>query len=874
MKPSQPTPPKWAERLLCWYCRPAILEDLQGDLHEYFERNVKDKGVKRARLIYILDVIKFFRIYTVRKPEFINLLIHWIMLGSYIKTSGRSIVRNKLFSGINIIGLAISMSVGLLVIALVSDFNSFDDFHEKKNQIYRVNTALQQNENPPFNLATSSVLAGKRIKESVTGIEKVTLMRRGFGGDAKVGESVIPLSGIWADETFFSIFTFPLAEGNAATALKDPYSLVLTETSARKLFGSGSALGQSVKFDTTNYIVTAVMKDIPKLSHMYFDVLVSFATVELAKPDFDGGFMSWNNVYSNYTYILLPEHVDVQTVQASIDKISNAENKALEDQRIKLNLQPLEEIPLTAKLGNPIGPSINGIALWILGGLAAVIIMSACFNYTNLSVARSLRRSREVGIRKVMGARKLHVLGQFVVEAVIIALLALLLSFVVFMLLRSEFLSMEPKLQEMLSLELSPRLILQFILLAITVGLLAGVPPAFFFARVNIIKVLKDISSLQVFRHVNMRKALVVIQYTFSLIFITTTIIGYNQYKGLISYDLGFSTENIVNIKLAGDVKGDLLVKELKELPEVTAISRSLMVTSLGNIHGMEVKYKNDSSGVWLNLIDENYLPLHQHKFLAGRNIHAIAEGAEESEVVVNEQFLKRFNIAKRDPVKALGEEIIADRKRLTIVGVVKDFNYGTLENTIEPLIMRYASIQHYGNINLRVQTEDWPATFEKLNAIWQKFDKVHPMEARFYSDQIQEAYSQFAVMVKVFGFLAFLAVCIASMGLLGMVVFTTETRLKEVSIRKVLGASEAGLVYLLSRGFLVLLVIAAGIALPATYFFFDKVVLVKFMYHNPMHMSELVLGFFIVMLLALVMIGSQTLRAARSNPAEVLKNE
>jgi putative ABC transport system permease protein len=874
MKASQPTPPKWAERLLCWYCRPAILEDLQGDLHEYFERNVKAKGVKRARLIYILDVIKFFRIYTVRKPEFINLLIHWIMLGSYIKTSGRNIVRNKLFSGINIIGLAISMSVGLLVIALVSDFRSYDDFHENKDRIYRVITAHQRQDGPPMNLATSSVLAGKRIKESVTGIEKVTLMRRGFGGDAKVGESVMPLSGIWADEAFFSIFTFPLIQGNPATALKDPYSLVLTETSARKLFGSENALGQSVKFDTINYIVTAVMKDIPRLSHMHFDVLVSFATVDLVKPDMDGGFMSWSNIYSNYTYILLPEHGDAQTVQASINKISTAENKALEDQRIDLNLQSLGEIPFNARLSNPIGLAMNGIALWILGGLAMIIIMSACFNYTNLSIARSLRRSREVGIRKVMGARKMHVLGQFIVEAVIIALLALLLSSGVFMLLRSSFLSMEPKLQTMLSLELSPRLVLQFMLLAITVGLLAGLPPAFFFARINIIKVLKDISSLQVFRHVNIRKALIVVQYTFSLIFITTTIIGYNQYKGLISYDLGFSTENIVNIKLAGGVKGDLLVKELKELPEVTDISRSLMVTSLGNIHGMQVKYKNDSSGVWLNLIDENYLPLHQHKFLAGRNLHAIAEGAEESEVVVNEQLLKRFDIAKRDPLKALGEELLVDTMRLTIVGVVKDFNYGTLESTIEPLIMRYASIQYYGNINLRVKTEDWPATFARINAIWQKLDKVHPMEAKFYSDQIQEAYNQFSVMVKVFGFLAFLAVCIASMGLLGMVVFATETRLKEVSIRKVLGASETKLVYMLSKGFIALLVIAACIALPATYFFFDKVVLVKFMYHPPMRVSELILGFFIVMLLALVMIGSQTLRAARTNPAEVLKNE
>ncbi len=873
MKASQPAPPKWAERFLCWYCRPAILEDLQGDLYEYFERNVKAKGVKRARIIYILDVMKFFRIYTVRKPEFINLLIHWIMIGSYIKTSGRSIVRNKLFSTINIVGLAISMSVGLLVLALISDFHSYDNFHENKSRIYRVNTTQQNSDNSSINLATSSVRAGKRIKESVTGVEKVTLLRRGFGGDAKVGEAVIPLSGLWADETFLSIFTFPVIEGNAATALKDPHSIVLTETSARKIFGSRNALGQSIKFDTTNYVVTAVMKDIPKLSHMYFDALVSFSTVDLAKPDLDGDFMSWQNIYSNYTYILLPEHGDVQTVQASIDKISAAENKVQEGQPIDLKIQPLKDIPLNAKLGNPIGPSMNGIALWILGGLALVIILSACFNYTNLSIARSLRRSREIGIRKVMGARKLHVLAQFVVEAVIIALLAVILSFTLFMLLRADFLSMSPMLQNLLSLELSPRLILWFILLAITVGLLAGILPALFFARVNIIKVLKDISSMQVFRHINMRKALVVVQYTFSLVFITTTIIGYNQYKGMISYDLGFTTENIVNIKLNG-VKGDLLAKELKELPEVTDMSRSLMVTSLGSIHGMQVKYKDDSAGVWLNLIDENYLPLHQHKFVAGRNIHAIADSAKESEVIVNEQLLKRFNIAKGDPEKAVGEELLVDNMRLTIVGVVKDFHYGTLLRSIEPLIMRYAHIQDYGNINLRVQTNDWPATFAKINAIWQKVDKVHPLEARFYSDQIQEAYNQFSVMVKIFGFLAFLAVCIASMGLLGMVVFSTETRLKEVSIRKVLGASEVRLVYLLSKGFIILLVIAACIALPATYFFFDKVVLVKFMYHEPMRISELAWGFFIVMLLALIMIGSQTLRAARSNPAEVLKNE
>src|SRR5690349_4935528 len=181
-------PPRWAERFLSWYCKPSLLEDLQGDLNEYFDRHVKTKGLFRARLIYVIDVLKFLRIYTIRKPEFINLLINWIMIGNYIKTSGRSIMRNKLFSAINIVGLAISMSVGLLVIAFVSDLLSYDDFHEKKGRIYQVNSSINQQGDRPHDLATSSVLAGKKIQSSIAGIEKVTLMRRGFGGDATVDE--------------------------------------------------------------------------------------------------------------------------------------------------------------------------------------------------------------------------------------------------------------------------------------------------------------------------------------------------------------------------------------------------------------------------------------------------------------------------------------------------------------------------------------------------------------------------------------------------------------------------------------------------------------------------------------------------------------
>lgn len=871
-----PHPPRWAEHLLAWYCRRELLEDLQGDLNEYFQRNLETKGLRRARLIYVIDVLKFFRLYTVRKPEFINLLIHWLMIGSYIKTSGRSIVRNKLFSAINIAGLAVSMSVGLLTLSIVRDLFSYDSFHEKKDRIYRVITADQHKGGSPFRLATSSVRAGDKICESITGVERVTLMRRGFGGDAIIDNQTIPLSGLWADESFFDVFTFPLLRGSRATALKEPYSIVLTETTAHKLFGAAEPLGRTVKFDTTTYVVTGLMKDLPKLSHMKFEALVSFSTVVLQKPDLDGDFFGWQNIFSNYTYVVLPENGDAKTVQAALDKLCAAENVGMGDHQIMLKLQPLQLIPMDSKLANSIGPSINQIGVWILAGLALVVILSACVNYTNLSIARALRRSREVGIRKIMGAFRGHVRTQFMIESVIIALLSLFFSFLFFLFLRTQFLSFSPFLASLLTLELSPGLVVWFICLAVAVGIVAGFLPALFFSRINAIKVLKDVSSVKVFHKVSLRKALVVVQYTFSLIFITTTIIGYQQYRGLLTFDLGFSTGNVLNIHMQGN-KNDLFIKELSELPAITAISKSRIITSTGNIYGMHAKYKdpNDSASILLNYVDEHYLPLHGYKLIAGKNFSARPSHAEESEVIVNIQFLNRFNISPQDPAKALGEQIVTpEGKKLTIIGVMKDFHYGTLEDKISPVAFRYSAEETHGFVNAKIVSTDLPSTMAAIEAAWQKVDRVHPLKAEFYDDQIEQTYNQFSVMIKVIGFLAFLAVCVSSLGLLGMVVFTTETRLKEISIRKVMGAGEGSLVLLLSRGFLVLLVVAMLIALPATWMLFDKVVLPNFAYHQPLNMWGLIAGSLIVMGIACVMIGWQTLKTARTNPAKVLKNE
>ncbi|MGV3599820.1 MAG: ABC transporter permease [Dyadobacter fermentans] len=869
-----PQPPQWATRFLRWYCRPRLLEDLEGDLYEYFRRNVRDKGARRARFIYMIDVVKFLRPYTVRKIELFTFLTHFMMIGSYFKTSRRSLVRNKLFSVINIIGLAVSMAVGLLVISIVNDLRSYDDFHEKKERMYRVITRHAGDGQSPMDLASTSVRIGQRLKENVPGVEDFTLLRTGFSGDAQIGKNTFPLEAIWADQSFFKVFTFPLVAGDPATALKEPFSLVVSEKTAERLFGKSNPLGQTVRFDTLDYQVTGVAKVVPSLSHLRFDALISFATADATMGKKEDWFYDWDNVWSNYVYLTVPRGGSTGNVQRTLDQISAEENKAMEHLKVNVSLQPLKDIALGKDLSNNLGPETEPVTLWILGGLALVIILSACFNYTNLSIARSLRRSREVGVRKIIGARAGHVVGQFIAEAVMIAFLALLLSFGLYLLLRKEFFALDPHISQIFTLELSTQSVLYFIALAAFTGLVAGFLPAVFFSKINAMSVMRDAGGLKVFKHIGLRKALIVVQYTLSLIFIATTAVGYSQYKGFLNFDLGFNTENILNIKLRG-TDASVLREELAAIPDVKRLSQSSMVTSVGSIFGDYTKYiPGDSALVWMNTVDEHYLPIHGHKLLAGTNFTLRPEKGNESEVIVNQQLLKRFNIADRDPRKALGKILTVGKQKLTIVGVLKDFHYGTVENKIEPVMFRYSRSEPWGYLNLQIASGDLTATMARIEEAWKRFDKVHPLKAVFYDDQIERTYSQFSMMVKAIGLLAFLAICIASLGLFGMVVFTTETKLKEISIRKVLGASEPGLIFLLCRGFLTLLAIAGLIALPATYLLFDQLVLSRFAYHQPIGMMELIGGTVVVMLLALLMIGSQTARAARSNPAKVLKSD
>jgi len=810
------------------------------------------------------------------------------MIGSYIKTSGRNIMRNKLFSSINMVGLAISMSVGLLLIAFVLDLRSYDRFHQQGDRIYRITSIATSNGIQNGKFGTSSIKTGKLMREKVVGIEAVAILHSDFSQDAIVGDNIVPIKGFWAEPSLFRIFTFPMLEGNPATALNAPYSIVLTETASKKLFGNEPALGKAIKFDTLDYQVTGVMKDVPFFSHLQFEALVSFSTVEKMNKD-DNRFEAWANIYSNYVYVLLPENAERGAIQSQLEALAKAENQIEDlngfgDTKIRLELLPLYEIVVGEELRRPmgpVGPHMSPVVLWVLGGLALVVILSACLNYSNLSTARALRRFKEVGLRKAIGAGKRQIRLQFLAEAILISLAALLLSCMIFLVLRPQLINLAPEMQRMVKLELTPSMVVAFIVFSIVVGSIAGFMPAVFFSNVSAIHALRNVSPVKAFQHVLVRRTLVVIQYTVTLIFITATAVGFVQYKNILAFDLGFKTENILNINMQGNTP-DALLKELGEMPEITALSRSLIITSVGNAWGGYMKYNDprDSALVLTNHVDENYLPLHEHKLAAGRNFITRPVTADAAtEVIVNQRALTRLNIAGGDPEKAIGEEItfssfkISGRK-MTIVGVMKDFHYGKVDNLIEPVAFMFWTPGDRAIVNAKIQSRDMPGTVAKIESAWKKIDRVHPFQAEFYDEAIEEAYSEFSAMIKIIGFLSFLAISIASMGLFGMVVFTTETRLKEVSIRKIMGATSGSLIFLLSRDFLLLLATSALIALPVTYIFFENVVLMRFPYHTPVQIAELFVGLLVVLVIAIMMIGSQTMKAARSNPAEVLKSE
>ncbi len=869
-----PQPPKWADKLLEWYCRKDKLEDLQGDLYEFFNRNVAEKGLSRARMIYFLDAVKFFRTYTIKKLKILGRMNSFRLFENYWKTSVRSIARNKLFSSINVVGLAISMSVGILMIVFVSELLSYDNFHEKSSRIYRVISSFEgvYNQGDPSNLASTSPFIAKKLKESYSGIEKVLLFRRNFSGDVRYGEKIITLQGHWMGDSFFDIFSFDVKSGNPGTMLAEPHTAVITETTAEKLFDEEDPMNKVITINGEDeFTITGVVADPPKNSHIQFDILTSFITYENDQTE-DGSdrYLKVTNMWMYHVYLLLHENTDPSQIQDHLDQICEEENAKSDRYEVGFYLEHLSEIVPGKDLSNQVGPTMDFNIIYIIGGLTFIVLLSACFNYTNLSIARSLRRAKEVGIRKVVGARRRQIFTQFVLEAVILSLAALVLALGLFYIIRPEFLSMD--IDDTVSMVIRPVYIAYFVFFSMLVGVIAGFLPATFLSKIAALKALRDPGRLKLFTGVNLRKILIVFQFTLSIAFIIGATISYQQYKYAVNFDLGYNTENILNVRLKGN-DSELIKSSFSTVPGVEAISKSAFILSSGNIWGATLKYDDplDSISTHLNYVDENFIDLHDFELLAGSAFPIRVNTENEEHIIVNELVLKRFNMGTPD--EAIGKVMDVDGEKMAIIGVVKNFQHAMIESDQHEFIFRYVPDNFY-YVNLKVQSGDMISLIHNLEKKWRKIDDVHPFEAEFFEDKLQEAYSEYQYYFKIIGFLAFLAISISSLGLLGMAVYTAESRIKEISIRKVLGATERNLIYLLSKGFILMILMAGLIAVPLTYYLFDQLVLSDVANRISIGFMELSMGVFITMLIALLTVWWQTNRAARANPATTLRDE
>ncbi|WP_421877030.1 ABC transporter permease [Marinoscillum sp.] len=859
-------PPQFLTKILRSLCKDQFYEELQGDLEERFFRDIKSKGLKNARRRYNMEMIKLLRPSVIKSPKIPLPMNHFSILQNYLIVALRNIKRQKLFSAINVIGLAISMAVGLITISFITEMENYDSFHEKADRIYRVTTTRTNHLDQSNEYASTSLLVGEKLADDYGGVEEIVQINKGMWGDLEHDEKMYKISGHYVSSNYLSVFSFPLIAGNPETALKEPNTILLTEDLADKIFGTVDVIGQTLKFKEETYTITAVIRNLPKASHIQFDALASLSTLQNDKET--AYHWEWNTMWSSYIYLLFPEDIKIETVQSHLDAISKEENDKVSTFSMHLNLESMADIfPGDGKF-NEIGITMTRSYIQQIVLLSIIVLFSACFNYANLSIARSLKRAKEIGIRKVIGARKRQLFNQFILEAVLVSLFSLVIAVGLFVIIRPYFIDLTYSTRRTATLALTPEVVAYFVAFAVVIGILAGMIPSSIMARFKPVSILKGIS-IKGDRGMSLRKVMVAVQFILSIGLATLVYLTEKQYQFALNYDLGFNTENILNIEVQGN-DAKLLKSALSQLPEVSAISESSVIPSIGNTNSDHARLLDqpDSFPTYSNYVDPTYLDNLGHQLVAGTNF---TPGGPNDQMIVNEHFVKKFGI--NNPEDAIGKRVHYYSANKTIIGVVRDFNYGTIYNKIDPFAFLYHADRTPWHLNLKIQSTDMVSTLDKIDAIWRDIDSNHELEARFYDQQIQDYYQHLQAKTKMYGMLAFIAISISLLGMLGMVVYTTELKMKELTIRKVLGAELKNLIVIISRNFSWIFLIATIVAIPASYYLYLD--LTESMVHkmdlNPL---ELIIGAVPILIIGCLIVLAQTVKASRTNPAKTLRDE
>lgn len=790
------------------------------------------------------------------------------MLKNYFKVAVRNLFRHKEFSFINIAGLATGLACSIFILLWVRDELSYDRFHENAPNIYRITASLPELD--VHAAVTPAPLAPAIVREipEIRGSVRISSYHSDLlqVDDRMFNEKRI----LYADTNFFDVFTYTFIEGDASTALSLPEGILLTKDMAKKYFGDGSALGKTItKNHKETFTVAGVLENAPLNSHLQFDFIQPMTFLARTHNDLKNNV--WDN-YNWYSYVLLDKNFDatpesLKKVVTSIENIYRANESFL---KVVFDLQPVTDVHLNPRPYVDFPGAGNIQYVYIMMVIAVIILIVACINFMNLSTARSARRAKEVGLRKVSGAGRSQLIGQFLAESSLIALIALVLGLLLVWSLMPFFNDLAEK---NLSLNLFDKdILLGLLTICLVTGIISGSYPAMFLSGFMPAEVLKGsiktgaASSL-------FRNTLVVVQFSISIVLLIGTGVVYSQLQFIKHQNLGFDRENLVYSPMSGELwnKYQTLRTELEknQLAADFTFVEDLPTNLTNATVSVEWEGKDpNSQPLFTNLaIDENFFDVFQTKLIAGRGFSK-AFTADTSNLIVNEKALKIIGLT---PEEAVGKPLTLWGNKGTIIGVVKDFNFRPIQQPIEPLLLRLNTWG--GNAVVRAKAGQTEAVIRELEKIFNELNPGYPFAYNFVDQDLAKLYKSEQRLGSLFNVFSVLAVFISCLGLYGLSAFLAERRTKEIGVRKVLGASVVSVVFLLTKSFTRPVLVAMVIATPLAWFGMSKW-LEGFAFHVDIHWGIFVLAFMIALLIAWLTVSFESLKAAIINPAKSLKNE
>jgi len=802
------------------------------------------------------------------------------MIKNYFKIALRNLSKNKVFSVINISGFAIGLTCFILITVFVIDELSYDKYPAQAENIYRVNLSVAGNGDVAV-YPLVDVAVGEGIKNAFPEVKASTRIFS-VSDFVKYDDKQFKEEHLaFADSNFLQLFSIPLVEGNTTNALVQPNSIVVSRSFAKKYFGNGEAVGQSITVGTRNtiYKVTGVIDKVPANSHFHFDAFLSMST-------FPNTNKTWSNL-GYYTYLLLNKNTDPKKLEAKfpqlvakyvVPEIQHDMGVSLAEAQKSVNtfrfsLAPLTDIHLRSNTKFELEPNGDIQYVYIFSILALFILLLACVNFTNLSTARAIKRAREVGIRKVMGSVKKQLIVQFLSESVLFTFFSMLLSYVLIFLLLPYFNQLANK-NISFDFFLNYKLILAVLLVSFIAGILAGIYPAFFLSSFNTIRVLKG-ASMQGSQKKPLRSSLIVFQFFVSTALIIATVIIYQQLHYMQNKKLGYDKDQVLFLPDARLLGKDQTAFKQQLLQDNRVVSASISRSIPGGqiMDGTEIYPKNENSNgteihASISHVDYDYLHTLGIQILKGRNFSKDFP-TDSSAIVINEAAVQQLGWTNEN---AVGKTIVrSGQEEFKVVGVVADFNYASLKQKVAPLMMMLG--RNFGGLIIKINTRDVKGFLADLKKQWNSFNPAGPLEYNFLDEKFAALYASEQRTKQIFSAFAVLAIIIASLGLFGLSAFVIEQRAREIGIRKVLGASVQQVLLLVSKEFLLLVGIAFIISVPVTWWAMHEW-LKDFAYRINIGTGVFVAAGLSAILIAFFTISFQAIKAAIANPVKSLRTE